>query len=97
MWKCTCLRVEANVQGEVSFAPASSVASGSAAASSASSAAPDIASLVEKALAKLSLYISPYIWDDRDDQGTHRGSINRPGRRLIVLDVLKATRLNQPS
>ena len=40
---------EADVQGEVGSAPASSVASGSAAAGSASSAAPDVASLIEKA------------------------------------------------
>jgi hypothetical protein len=49
---------EADVQGEVGSAPASSVASGSAAAGSSSSAAPDVASLVEKALAKLyNIYI----------------------------------------
>ena len=45
---------DAEVQGEVGSAPASSVASGStAAAGSAASTAPDVASLVEKALAKL--------------------------------------------
>ena len=56
---------EADVQGEVGFAPASSVETGSAAAGSASSAAPDVASLVEKALAKLyniyMVYISPHM------------------------------------
>ena len=41
------------VQGEVGSAPASLVASGSAVAGSASSAAPDVASLIEKAIAKL--------------------------------------------
>ena len=41
------------VQGEVSSAPAFSVALGSAVAGSASSAALDVASLIEKAIAKL--------------------------------------------
>jgi hypothetical protein len=41
------------VQGEVGSAPASSVASGSAVVGSASSVAPDVASLIEKAIAKL--------------------------------------------
>jgi hypothetical protein len=43
------------------------------------------------------IYQSPYVGDDRDDQGTRLGSINRPGQRLIVLDGPQATRLDQPS
>ena len=41
------------IQGEVGSDPASSVALGSAVAGSASSAALDVASLIEKAIAKL--------------------------------------------